>query len=314
MSVLLADIGGTHARIALFKDNHIGAATKHSLKDFTDAAALFKAYEGQSDRVMIAAAGRLDKDGVWRIGNHNDWEIDPNALRGLGIDHTHFIHDFVALAQGALALPQDQLITLYEGDVDHDHQRVIAGAGTGLGLAIATPTGDSSFKILRSHGGFNLAVTHTQEQMTVVNLVRRLQDTGEAVCYEDMVSGRGLPILYKAVAMTHGLDIDWPATPDLIALSKTVTGAQTLRLFHEFLGYFLQGVSISAHATGGIYLDGGVIQKLYETGLFDLETVLGALHLCDNKTVSAMLRNIPVYLVNTENVALHGLSKMVVHE
>lgn len=314
MSVLLADIGGTHARIALFENGHIGAATKHSLKDFENAAVLLKHYQGQTDRVMIAAAGRLDKDGIWRIGNHNDWEIDPAALDKIGITHTHFIHDFVALAQGALALAPGQLVELYTGEVDHNHQRVIAGAGTGLGLAIATPAGDKDFKILRSHGGFNLAVTHTQEQKTVVNLVRRLQNTGDAVCFEDVASGRGLPILYKAVCMTHGLDQTWPESPDLISIAKTVTGAQTLRLFHEFLGYFLQSACINSHATGGVYLDGGVIQKLYEAGLFDLETLLSALHLCNNRTVSAMLHNIPVFLVNTENVALYGLSKMVIHE
>ena len=79
---MLADIGGTHARIASYDGKKMTPARIYKTSEYATATDLFSHFREDENlpkenlSVAIAAAGRLDRDNVWRIGNNKDWAID----------------------------------------------------------------------------------------------------------------------------------------------------------------------------------------------------------------------------------------------
>jgi len=140
----------------------------------------------------------------------------------------------------------------------------VLGSGTGLGLAYVTEDG-----VHETYGGHMLIPSLTDEQSTIIKLVSRIKDDERPVSAEDVISGPGLLILYKACAMIHG-QLDAQITSDQLTERKgDEILMQAIRLFHEFLGLFSHQAVIYGHAYKTLYLDGGVIYKLVDHDLFD---------------------------------------------
>jgi glucokinase len=315
MNMIVADIGGTHARYGLLDNGKITKCNKIKVTGYNNATALFEHIAEQEKlekplRLAIAAAGNMRKDNVWRVGNNNNWEISPTDLEANGFELELLINDFKASARGITELSQDQLITLREGSTISDKPYVICGPGTGLGLAYLLPLEGNKYHVNRTEGGHMLAVTRSREQQLITGLIARLNNRGEGVTYEDIISGRGLRSLYEAVAFMYGTKQEPPANLDLKNINETVIGKNVLRLFHEFLGSFVQSAALYGNSTGGIYLDGGVIKSIYENGLFDEKSFFEAMHFVSHKRIKEILTDIPIYLINTSYIALYGVARL----
>src|SRR5689334_6199173 len=107
-SILVGDIGGTHARFAILE--HDALATQlHDWSDlpgdcgsFTQAVQHYLAgIEGQQvpDIIALAVAGPV-AGGKVRLTNR-DWQISESELRSLGFRAAYLVNDFAALAWAA---------------------------------------------------------------------------------------------------------------------------------------------------------------------------------------------------------------------
>lgn len=317
MNYLLADIGGTHARCALFDGQDISNIEVISANDYPNGQELFLNYISRHVRpnepllCAIAAAGRMDADGVWRVGNNNNWEIAPIALMQSGYEVKHIIGDFVATSAGVIHLKNDECLTLHKGQKTSCTTKAICGPGTGIGLSYIIEV-DGKPCIHRTHGGHMGAVSQTIEQQKIVSKIQEINKC-DYTTFEDICSGRSLLNLYKATCAIHNssLNPSIEKPEDILNHTKDNEVRQTLRLFHEFLGLFLQTIIVTGHAYGGVYLDGGVIQKLRTHDLLDVNAILKYAHACSNSVVQSALQNTPIYLINTPYIALSGLRNII---
>ena len=323
---ILADIGGTHARFALSDERGaLQNIEKYAAADFSDFATALDSYCAnngvpQGGPIAIATAAQPCEDGVYRFTNNNKWQIIPSALVQVGWQVKLVVSDFKALARGAAALDETGTVQMKAGAAKPGQPIAVIGPGTGLGLAYATVLDDGHIHIQRTYGGHMLAAAATDEQFTIMKLVRRLLPEMRTVVYEDMASGRALPLLYKAVCLYSGRPPQDMEAEDLLAQVKDAgpemetTAQQTLRLFHEFLGLFAHAAVVTGNAFGGVYLDGGVFQKLREAGLFDFPRFEKFMVLNPVPIVKEALEKVPVYAITDPYVTLRGLQEMLKDE
>jgi glucokinase len=162
-----------------------------------------------------------------------------------------------------------------------------------------------------THGGHMLAPVLSDEHFLMAELVRRNKGDGHTVIPENFCSGRGLPLLYRAVCDAYGYDAVHTSPAHMLDHPHDPAVRETLRLFHEFFGLFAHLVVVTGNAYGGLYLDGGVLHHLRTRHLFDADTFLGFMTLNPVDSVKRSLDQCPVHLVLDPYIALRGLQVMM---
>lgn len=316
MTTIIADIGGTHARLALHTDESGPAhAEKFRAADYPalqDALAAFCAANSlpTRGRIFIATAAHPDAGGVWRFQNRNEWGIDPAALAAAGWDVAAIVNDFYASSLGAVTAPDEKLRPVRGGALNDCDRHVVLGPGTGLGLGYVERIGDR-WHVQETLGGHMYGACATDEQIAVARIVRRLRGGAMMFIHEDVCSGVGLPVLYEAVCIMNGQAPAHDHVSALLAHRVEPVAAQTLRLFHEFWGLFTHNALVTGNAFGGVYLDGGLTQLLAAQDAFDAPTFLRWMTMQPAAVVQEKIDATPVYIINDTFVALHGLAEMV---
>lgn len=303
---LLCDLGGTHARLGLLEGDTIQAQQKFRIADYQTHNDLFDEYLTQQNSaplsIMIAASD-CHMEGSNPSGFVADSKLSESGLRTLGFSNIAFFNDFEASAWGAAACPQEKLSVWRPAESDFpESEHCLVGPGTGLGTAFFRP---APVLCVRPHDfGANMrpcAVTAEHHE-----LLQDLQaQQKEAVTYEDIASGRGLKKLYQLFVGEELQDLD-----DLLSRPDHEVASTILRLFHEFLGLYIQNLMISAHAYGGIVLHGGLLDVLVETKVFDFDQVF---HMVDQPylpVVRSALRQTPIFYLNDTYLALKGLKAL----
>lgn len=313
MTRIVADIGGTHARFAVAENTVLREAEKMAVADFSAPAEALAAYckkHGikEGGFLSIATAARQEADGLWRFTNNEKWIIDPTALTASGWSVQRIVNDFAASARGIGILSPDDLVILKTGIAKPDCPKALIGPGTGLGLAYVRGA-----DVQETFGGHMLAAAHTDEQARIVDLVRRLNGDIRDVVFEDLASGRGLPVLYRAVCLHDGRNTVFASAAEIIANPSDPAAAKALRLFHEFLGLFAHNAVLYGHGFEGLYLDGGLMHRLYDSGLLDFTAFERELIPKTVPVVREALAALPIVLVRDPFIALRGLTEMMNH-
>lgn len=307
MSVVLADIGGTHARFATLENGAPVRIEKFAVARFSNLQDALAAYTNDKGAAYIATAAWPWPDGTWRFAREGRWIIDPRALEGAGWKVAYIGNDFGAGARGALSLTPDLLHSVQPkgaNDIAQDRHAVL-GSGTGLGLAYV-----HQGRIHETYGGQMEVPQRTDEQHTIINLVQRLKGNDRPVTAEDVVSGPGMLLLYNAAGLLHGRK---PDDADFAAIMESAADplcAHALRLYHEFLGMFAQQAVIYGHAYAGLYLDGGVLHSLIGKQLFDTGRFLRFFTGDPIPLIKGQLQAMPVNIITDPYVALRGLAEM----
>lgn len=312
---ILADIGGTHARLALYGADGPLHAEKYKAADYAGLEGALADFCAKHDltprgRVAIGTAAHPDAAGVWRFQNLNEWGIDPRALAAAGWDVLAVVNDFVASSLGAVTAPDEMLLAMRGGALGDCARYVVLGPGTGLGLGYVERLG-GRWHVQETLGGHMFGACATDEQYMVSKVVRRLRGGDMMFIHEDVCSGVGLPRLYQAVCLCHGRKPQWTDAAGVVAHRTDDMAAQALRLFHEFLGLFAHNALVTGNAFGGVYLDGGLTQNLVAQDAFDRESFLNFMTLDPAEVVRDKIDSTPVHIINDPFVALQGLCELV---
>lgn len=319
MKTILADIGGTHVRFAFAGDGQIDAPIKYKTAEYDGFLDVLKAYEAEvgkaGERIIPASAAWPNADGVYVFSNKTGWHFDPQELRDAGYILDYVLNDFEAASYGAVSLHKDELECLKTGRKGRDYARLICGPGTGLGLGVAAPFGEAEWMVQRSFGARMIAATYTQEQEEIKRAIFKNNGSQNIVEYEDMVSGRALVGLHDAVCDVYGHDKFGERAEHILEKQDVQSVQITLRLFHEFLGVFLHSALMFTHSYGGVYLCGGMMDRLKERGLLDWSSTetymlmpLGA------EYIEHVIADTPVYYMNDPFLALRGLQEFSDYE
>ncbi len=302
--ILLCDFGGTHGRLGLLKNGEILHMKKYRLADFEEHLSLFEYYQEEMDiefKEIAIAAAEAHSEVHYSSGFQSNSKISQDYISQGGYKLKIFLNDFIASAWGVTQSNVGQ-ISLKEGRTFADKKiKCFTGPGTGIGCAFLVPSSDGGYNILSgSHAAHIRPCFVTEEQRDIIEAIQ--STLSRAVIYEDIACGRGLEKLY------HIFTEETLIEPSVILDNpEDSLHAHILRLFHEFLGLYLQNTIVPVQAYGGVTLHGGLLDALYERDLFDFKTVNEMMCQPYVDIVAESLTDTPVTYINDTYLALHGL-------
>ncbi|HBM91271.1 MAG TPA: hypothetical protein DD400_05305 [Rhodospirillaceae bacterium] len=306
---ILADIGGTNARFAVLDEaGEIKQVKIYSVREnptFIGALLNFRDTQCQDYKIValaLAVAGPVLGDIV--PFTNSDWVCDrQEIIKAFGTETVFILNDFEAVAVALVDLKPDNLQIIQAGKKSDRHPMVIMGAGTGLGVGALKP-------ILRA-GGFEAITTeagHTRyapANERERNMIRFLSRSLNFVRAEDLISGPGLVNLYQANCHLVS-EKPKPCVPaDVVQWAREGDNLchQVLDDFAAIFGSFASQMALSYNAIGGIYLTGGVLEKMDTE--FDQKRFLE--RFATNPTMADLLNRIPVLRVKSDIPAFAGL-------
>jgi len=262
---LLADIGGTNARFALWKRGVLGPVVSFSTAKYAQPIEAIRAFlESQAPGIrvrsgLLAVAGPVT-NGYCSLTN-SSWVLDAKELRTtLGLASISLVNDFEAVAWSLSRLTPKDLHRLGGGEGVRGAPSVVLGPGTGLGVACFVP-GTTRSLVIATEGGHATLPASNRREAAVIDLMR---DRYGHVSAEHALSGDGLMNLYKAIAaLDHATVLDRSAaeiTEAALAGTCAVSRA-ALDLFCATLGCFAGDLALIFGARGGVYIGGGIVPR-----------------------------------------------------
>ncbi|NMH58620.1 glucokinase [Alteromonas ponticola] len=263
----VADVGGTNIRLARITDGGLSHIKKFICRDFASIDLVIQQYFDQLPEFKfssgcIAIACPVTGDHV-AMTNHS-WAFSQRALRSqLKLDDLYVINDFTAVAHSLPVLDADQVIQIGEGTAKERGNIAVFGPGTGLGVEHITMT-DSGWQTLDGEGGH---VDFAPIDETDIIIWRHLQNMHGRASAEEVMSGRGIVNIYKALSENRKIPLryDDPADITEAALSGSCDICEaTLTQFCRIMGSFAGNLALNMATTGGIFIGGGIANRFAE--------------------------------------------------
>ena len=267
--VLVGDVGGTNARFAVAEGPPDGpgalrvlgvvpSAGLPPLPELLDWAR--DVGSGPLDALSLAVAAPVQ--GRRLTLTNVDWTVDLDSVDIPGA----LSNDLQAAAAGVPGVPASDRVVVVPGTAVPDAPGVVMGVGTGLGVALRV-----GGQALPGEGGHQLLSPLTARHQALVAFLRT--DLGRPPEWEDALSGPGLGRLLRFcrhqiqpdVAVAEALDsaaTDSERAALVTAFPNDPAAAAAAGLFAELLGVAARNLSLTLLARGGVYLCGGVAERM----------------------------------------------------
>lgn len=307
--ILLGDIGGTNARFSILA-NATGEATPFVSVKTADYPTIDEAIrqvvlDGSDLKpraAILAVAGPIDGDEIDLT--NCDWVVRPKKMiSDLGFDDVLVVNDFEAQALAASELAPEHRETLGPQDDPHMASRVVLGPGTGLGVAGLVHARDMWFPV-PGEGGHVDVGPRSDRDFAIFPHLKRIEGRVSA---EEILSGRGVVNIYQAICKADGIDSTLKDPADVTAAGLDGSNPQaveTLSLFSTYLGRVAGDMALIFMARGGVYLAGGISQKI----LAALKKPEFRAAFEDKAPHTELLATIPTFVVTHPQAALAGLA------
>jgi glucokinase len=306
---LAADVGGTHARLALVRareqDIELIAYRKLACSDFASLAGLLRSFleteaTGPVRHCVLACAGQVVDDEV--IHDNLAWPVKLSALGGaMGFDPLFVLNDFEALGYALADTAHLDARLLCGPGVATAGPKLVVGPGTGLGAAVHLSNGS----VLTTEAGQMDFAAQTLREREVLAC---LAPEGGYVPCERLLSGPGLLAFYRTLCVLNGAS-PWLATPEAVTDAARrradANASEAVDLFCGALGSFVGNLAMDFMARGGVYLAGGFL-----SGMFDLlqrsEFTTRFLH---GRSIRIFLEHVPVRVMEHGQQGVLGAAR-----
>lgn len=265
-TILLGDIGGTHARFAVLECGRLTPLKSLLVADYPDlrrALTEFLACHNDKRKIegaILAVAGPVENGHC--VLTNSSWVIDRAALvAAFGFADVHLVNDFEAIAWALPCLTENDVFALGEGKAVRGAPAAVLGPGTGLGLACLLPSSNGIAVVATEGGHATLAATSSRED----TILQHLRNRFGHVSAERALSGSGLENLYDAIRT-----VDRIAAPDRSAAEITTAAVSgncpasvaALDMFCAMLGTVAGNAALTFAARGGVYIGGGIVSRI----------------------------------------------------
>lgn len=302
MVMLLGDVGGTNARLAIGRNGAIDHETVTRFRGddfdgFDDVIRRFLAEQNYPhiSSVCVAVAGSVS-GGKASLTNRN-WDFSEDRLAKLtDADHVRLINDLTALGYATSSLCGDGLAVLRaapEGRA-RNGQTLVVGLGTGFNVCVARSLPGGGVTALEAEEGHTFLPANIYQRL--VGLFGR-DGAAQFDSTEKTFAGRGVSRLH---AVRTG---SAPVRSEAIAQAADAGDPEavaTYDLFAELVGLLCRELALRYMPLDGLFLAGSVGRSI--AGRMD-------------RFVPAFLsqgfmrhipENTPVYLILDDMAALHG--------
>jgi glucokinase len=320
--LLVADIGATHARLALVSPERGPARPAREVtlpsRDYRGllelVADFLRPAGADVERAVFAVAGPV-VGGRAELTNLG-WTLDEASLRdALGVSSVRLLNDLVAMAYAVPHLAPDALRTLQPGTPEEGGTIGVVAPGTGLGEAFLIWDG-ARYRAYPTEAGHTDFAPADAVQSELLEWLRARMRAGP-VSFEHVCSGRGLPNLYDFLKergvspeeswLAERLAAAHDRTPVIVEAAldghrPSALGVATLELFAAILAGEAGNAALRLLATGGVYLGGGMPRR----SLAFLETPGVVARFRGKDRMSTLLARIPLHVIVARKVALLG--------
>lgn len=302
MAMLLGDVGGTNARLAIARNGTIDAATVTRFRgddfaSFDDVVRQFMAEQHQPhvSSMCIAVAGPVS-GGRANLTNR-DWSFDEtNLARLTDADHVRLINDLTALGYATPVLSGDGVSQLRPAPAERarNGQSLVVGLGTGFNVCAVRVLPGGAITALEAEEGH----THLPANIMAM-LVDRVGANAAAGFFstEETFAGRGLSRLHAAMTGTD------PIRSEDIAAAMEAGDPDAIRtydFFTELVGLLCRELSLRFMPLEGLFLAGSVGRSIADRMELFTPAFLSQTHM------GHIPANTPVMLIRDDMAALHG--------
>lgn len=310
MNYLIADIGGTNARFAIFNGEKLSREKTLSTADYESLLAAIAAYlDGVGKEVnagCLAVACPINDDQV--SFTNNPWSFSISKLKGgLGFAELHVINDFEAMARSLSFLEEKDLFLLGPKLPKTKETMAILGPGTGLGMAALRPYKGEYVPLATEGGHARFAPSDSRQQ----DLVGVLSEKLGFVCNEDLLSGYGLVNIYRGLCSLDKKPstLQDPAGVCEAALTGTDSAAQeALDMFWSILGAIAGDYALQTGALGGVYIAGGITPRYLDS----VKKSSFRENFESKGSYRKYMEKIPTYVVTAEQPGLLGAAALFI--
>ena len=318
VTVLAGDIGGTNARLAQVQIGNDGRArimrdAVFESDDYPDLSPIILHFLDQPgvhpSRACFAVAGPV-VDGHVQATNL-PWELDEKSLeRATGIPSVRLINDFAAIGHSIDLLGPSDLVTVKSGEADADGAIAVIGPGTGLGQGMVVKHRGRRI-VLPSEGGHS---TFSPADELEWELLRHLRRRNGHASWERILSGPGLVNVYRFLTSRPGaterLDVRAAMEqedPAAVITRYALEGAdpicvEALDRFVRALASQAGNLALTACATGGVYIAGGIAPRIVAR----MKNPSFAKAFMSKGRLADYLERIPIHVIIDPHVGLRG--------
>jgi len=307
--ILIGDIGGTNARFSILADAsaeainfpNVRTADFETIDDAIKAGVLAKT-DLRPRSAILAVAGPINGDEIPLT--NCDWVVRPHTMiSGLGIEDVLVVNDFEAQALAISALAPDEREQIGPASGDLIASRAVLGPGTGLGVGGLVHARGSWIPVPGEGGHVDLG-PRSERDLQIFPFIEQIEGRVSA---EQILCGRGIVHLYRAICIADGIEPKYSDPADVTSHALAATdpvAAETISLFSTYLGRLAGDIAMLFMAKGGVYLSGGISQKILPA----LRKPEFRAAFEDKAPHSHWLRDIPTFVVTHPLAALAGLS------
>ena len=302
MAMLLGDVGGTNARLAIARNGAIDAATVTRFKgddyaSFDDVVRQYMAEQHQPhvSSMCIAVAGPVS--GGRASLTNRDWSFDETHLARLtDADQVRLINDLTALGYATPVLSGEGVSLLRPAPEDRarNGQSLVVGLGTGFNVCAVRVLPGGAITALEAEEG------HTHLPANIMARLVDLVGANAAAGFfstEETFAGRGLSRLHAAMTGTE------PVRSENIAAAMEAGDADaiaTYDVFTELVGLLCRELSLRFMPLEGLFLAGSVGRSIADRMARFEPAFLSQSHM------GHIPGNTPVLLIRDDMAALHG--------
>ena len=320
--ILAGDVGGTKSVLATFdaqgRTLQLVRRRRFDNDDFPDFESVVRAFLHEADpREPIQGAGFGVAAPITGRQVHMTnlaWTIDVDRLADLlnGVE-VALLNDLEAMAYGIGTLDDEDVVTIQEGQ-PRDGNAALIAAGTGLGEAQLIYDGSRHHPSASEGGHTDFGPRNPLE----VELLEYLWNEFDRVSYERIVSGSGLPRVYRFLRDTgRAEEPNWlsaalaEAEDPAAVISDAAQGGrsdlcqQALEIFVDVYGAEAGNLALKSLALGGLYVGGGIAPKILpslQDGRF-----IEAFH--DKGRYRGLMEEIPVKVLLNPRTPLRGAAR-----
>ena len=319
---LVGDIGGTKTNIAILEPFNGTFKTLYeksfisnnydSLRTIVDKVINEDLkHQFKITRACFGVAGPI-KDGLCDATNL-PWLVDSKKIAELlNLPHNNvcLLNDLEAAAYGLQVLGDKDVFVLNEGIPQKNGNLALISAGTGLGESIIFWDG-GKYRPSPSEGGHTDFAPRNKIEIELLNYL--ISKYGR-ISYERILSGPGLLNVYNFFKDTtyqntppwllERLKKEDPSAviSDIAMSKKDICCEKALDLFVSIYGAEAGNLALTALATGGVFIGGGIapkiLDKLKEGAFMQAFTHKGRL--------SVLISQIPVKVILNDKIPLLG--------
>jgi len=304
---LVADIGGTNCRLALYDPDSNGLRSRRNYinreyRQFEDIVAHWLAAldEPAPSACCLAVAAPPFDDRVTML--NIDWSFSLRDIASrFGFSRVRGLNDFEANAYALPHLGEHELVTFYRGRETRRGKLATIGPGTGLGGSTLDLTAAEPKAWACEPGHMGLSPGNELE----LELFRYLYPRYGEVYAEFLVSGPGVQRLYQSLAAIGGQEA--LALPPEEITRRAQSGecelcSLTLDTFFAMLGSVSGDFVLANGAYGGLYLAGGFIPRMID--LLQASTFVSRFQ--NKGKMRPHLENVPLHVITCESTGLLG--------